>query len=140
MSKSALNVTSMFTKEELEEAAELEARQLKAAKRRSRDHKRIERKTKLVAYRFDPNTAKDHPHIGETVADCHQSQQDKGGNARLVRASVEDRKIKLVYMSDSNGFRVKMDNGDIAYVRPATVGHCKWETFVPGEKQKVVVK
>lgn len=137
MSKSVLNVASMFTKEELEEAAELEARQLKAAKRRSRDHKR---KTKLVAYRFDPNSAKDHPRIGETVADCHQSQQDKGGNARLVRASVEDRKIKLVYMSDSNGFRVKMDNGDIAYVRPATVGHNKWETFVPGEKQKVVVK
>lgn len=138
--KSNLNTSSMFTQEELEEAAALEARQAKAAARRSRDRKRVERKVRLVAYRFDPTNATVHPVAGDTVADCHASQQDKNGNARLHRASVEMRRVKCVYMSDTNGFRIKMTNGDVAYVRPATVGHCKWETFVPGEKQKVVVK
>jgi hypothetical protein len=138
--KTNLNTNDMFTREELEEQAELEARQQKAAARRSRDRKRAERKVRLVAYRFNPNEPTEAPKAGDTVADCHASQQDKGGNARLHRASVVDRKVKLVYMSDAIGYRIKMNNGDIAYVRPASVGHNKWETFIPGEKQKVVVK
>lgn len=140
MSKTNLNTSSMFTKEELEEAQALEAQQHKAASRRSRDRKRAERRTKLVNYRFNPTADQSFPLVGETVADCHQSQQDKKGNARLVRASVVDRKVKLVYMSDNVGFRVLLDNGDVAWVRKSSIGHTKWETFFPGEKQKVLVK
>lgn len=133
-----LNINTMFTREELQEAHELEQQQLKAAKQRSKKAKREARRTALVPYLFKPSD--NFPKAGEVVADCHQSVQDAKGNARLQRAAVEFRKVAQVYLSDSEGFRIKMNNGDIAHVRPASVGSAKWETFIKGEKQRVVVK
>ena len=138
MRNTNLNINDMFTQAELQEAQELEQQQLKRAKAQGKRAAKERRRTALVPYNFTPSEA--FPKVGEVVADCHHSVQDGKGSARLQRTAVEFRTVTMVYHSDADGFRVKMNNGDVAHVRPASVGHAKWETFMKGEKQRVVVK
>ena len=92
---------------------------------------KVEKRTRLIRYVFNPELAA--PVAGEQVAVCHKSD----GNGKLTRSSIEQRVVKFVYMSDSEGHRIQDNQGDVWHVRPASVGGSKWETFYPGEKIKV---
>lgn len=100
--------------------------------------KHTPKRTALVRYEFNPELAA--PIRGETVSVCHVTSVDRNGKATINRGSVEVRKVKLVYFSDAQGHRIQDHVGDVWYVRPAAVGGTKWETFIPGDKQKVVIK
>lgn len=98
-----------------------------------RRQKAVPKRIKLVPYVANPDVA--YPQVGDTLAVCH-----KAIDGREQRAGVESRTIKAVYLSDSLGFCVKDNVGDVWHVRPASVGGQKWETFTRGEKQKVLSK
>ena len=96
-----------------------------------RRQKAVPKKVKLVQYIHNPDVA--YPQVGDSVAVCHRSNE-----GREQRAGVENRTIKAVFLSDHLGFCIKDNVGDVWHVRPASVGGQKWETFVRGEKQKVL--
>lgn len=137
VTKSKLNVIGMFTEEELAEQAELEAIQFKKARKAGRKANKEARKMKLISYQFafDPDSM---PLVGQTVAIRHRTESDNKGKVSLVRADITVRTIKHVCMSDEEGNRIIDSMGEPWLVRPASVGHAKWETFKPGEKQKVL--
>ena len=96
-----------------------------------RRQKAVPKKVKLVSYSHNPDIS--YPKVGDTLAVCHRSNE-----GREQRTGVENRTVKAVYLSDAQGFCVKDNVGDVWHVRPASVGGQKWETFVRGEKQKVL--
>lgn len=100
-----------------------------------RRQKAVPRKITTVPYKFDASVSLPVP--GEGVAVCHRSSIQPNGSVRLERTNVEHRTIKQVYLSDADGFSIRDHVGDTWYVRPASIGGSKWETFYPGEKQKV---
>lgn len=135
-----INANNMFTAEELEQTNALEQQQREAALRRRMKAARKERNQKrLVAYKFEPDSG-NLPCVGQTVAICHRTTQDKQGQARLERTGVTFEPIVQVFLSDADGHHVKTRGGDVWTVRPAAQGNAKWETFRPGEKQLVLVK
>lgn len=100
-----------------------------------RRQKAVPKRKAFVPYVFNPDAP--HPIRGESVAVCHKSTLDQRGVASVRRADIEHRTIARVYMSDINGFSIRDNAGDTWYIRPASLGSSKWETFIPGEKQKV---
>lgn len=110
----------------------------KVEKRYEKGSKHTPKRTALVRYQFNPELAA--PVRGETVSVCHVTSVDRNGKASINRGSVEVRKVRLVYFSDAKGHRIQDNVGDVWHVRPAAVGGTKWETFIPGDKQKVVIK
>jgi hypothetical protein len=101
-----------------------------------RRSKAVPKRTALVKYTFDPS--KPAPEVGDSVFVTHLSGLDGAGKAREVRSDSEVRTIKVVYMSDANGYTIKDNAGDVWHVRPASLGSTKWETFTLGDKQKVL--
>lgn len=101
-----------------------------------RRSKAVPKRTALVKYTFDPS--KPAPEVGDSVFVTHRSGLDGAGKARVTRSDSEVRTVKVVYMSDSNGYTIKDNAGDVWHVRPASLGSTKWETFTLGDKQKVL--
>ncbi len=129
--KTNLNINNMFTPAELAQHDEFD----KLSRRRARRA----RPKKVVFQRYQFDSAIEMPKVGEVVAVCHRSEQNDKGEAREVRTNVDFMPITAVYMSDSEGYTVRVRSGDTYHVRPASIGSAKWETFRPGEKQKVLV-
>lgn len=97
-----------------------------------RRQRAVPKRTQLVRYTFNPELA--GPSVGESLMVCHRAV-----DGREQRSNTEARTIKAVYMSDRHGHCVKDSVGDVWHVRPSSVGGAKWESFMPGERQKVKV-
>ena len=99
--------------------------------------KRTHKRKVFVDYKVDTTGA--YPEVGDQVMVCHSTEVQPSGAVRLRRSSAEKRTVTAVYMSDAlGGFSIRDHAGESWYVRPASIGGAKWETFVPGEKQKVM--
>lgn len=121
--------------------AERPARREEKQERRS---KPVPKRTHIVPYKFDQK-AQAAPNVGEMVAIRHTSDNrmlsDKAGQyldmtGKLVRSGIEVRRIKAVYLGDSDGYHIKDHNGEPWVIRPSASGAAKWETFTRGEGRK----
>ena len=100
-----------------------------------RRQKAVPRRAKVVAYKFD-QAAQSSPNVGDSVAIRHRTDVQPKGNVRLIRDGIDQRTVKAVYFTESEGYSIKDSVGEQWLVRPSAIGGSKWETFNVGEGRK----
>lgn len=73
-----------------------------------------------------PATQTQYPAIGDTLQVLHASEEGADGLTRIVRAGSEHRVVAAVLMSDSHGYNVRDNAGDVWTVKRGA--KADWET------------